>query len=143
MSQRVLIVDDEVEFTEMVKLVLDQIGGFEVREVHDARHAVRVAKEFQPDIILLDVMMPTLDGGDVAHDLKEEATTRNVPVLFITALVASEEVPPGGAIARGEDPRRGVGVELLELAVETIAGQVGDVIADDDLIRARRQGRLF
>jgi CheY-like chemotaxis protein len=99
--KRILIVDDEEGFTSMLKLVFDQIGGYEFRELNDPMTAIEVAKEFQPDVIILDVMMPGMDGGDVASKLREESRTRHIPVLFVTALVGGDEVPPGGIIRNG------------------------------------------
>ena len=101
MRKKVLVVDDEPGFTTMVGLALDQIGGYEMRETNDSTAALAVAREFQPDIILLDVMMPGMDGGDVAAQLRASVETRNVPVLFVTALVGNEEVPPGGLLRNG------------------------------------------
>src|SRR4051812_5997949 len=64
-KRRILIVDDEPDFTFMMGLTLEQTGQFEVRQENDAFQALATAREFLPDLILLDVMMPDMDGGDV------------------------------------------------------------------------------
>ena len=65
-KKRILIVDDEPTFTKMVKLNLEQTGDFEVREEHRATAALATAREFKPHLVLLDVIMPSMDGGDLA-----------------------------------------------------------------------------
>jgi len=98
-KKRILIVDDEASITRLLRLNLEQTGRYEVREenlgakVHDA------AAEFRPDLILLDVMMPDMDGGDVAASLKEDPALRKIPVVFLTAAVKKEELgAPDGKI---------------------------------------------
>ena len=89
--KRILIVDDEQPFTEMLKLNLEQVGKYVACEENDARRALATARQFGPDLILLDVMMPEMDGGDVAAMLATDAEIREVPIIFLTALVSQEE----------------------------------------------------
>ncbi|HSZ57059.1 MAG TPA: response regulator [Tepidisphaeraceae bacterium] len=98
---RILIVDDERDMTLMVRLNLEKLGRFEVREENRAVAALRVAREFKPDVILLDVMMPDMDGGDVLAQLKDDANLKKVPVIFITATVLREEVGSKGGTIGG------------------------------------------
>ena len=98
--KRILIVDDEQPFTEMLKLNLEQVGKYVACEENDARRALATARQFGPDLILLDVMMPEMDGGDVAAMLATDAEIREVPIIFLTALVSQEEVPRGGMTNR-------------------------------------------
>ena len=81
--KRVLVVDDEMTFTSLVKLNLEKTGRFTVREVNDPAEALPAAREFQPDIALLDVIMPGKDGGQVLAELRAEFT--GLPVIFVTA----------------------------------------------------------
>jgi len=81
--KRVLVVDDEVTFTSLVKLNLEKTGQFTVREVNDPLKALTAAREFKPDIALLDVIMPGKDGGQVLAELRAEFT--GLPVIFVTA----------------------------------------------------------
>ena len=68
---RILIVDDEKVTTRLLRMTLEQSGKYEVRAENDSKGVVAAAIEFKPDLILLDVIMPGLDGGDVAVALKE------------------------------------------------------------------------
>jgi DNA-binding response OmpR family regulator len=99
--KRILVVDDEPDMTLMVRLNLQKTGRFEVREENEASNALRSAREFKPDLILLDVMMPDLDGGDVLSLLKDDANLSKVPVIFITATVLKEEVRSKGGTIGG------------------------------------------
>lgn len=100
-KKRILIVDDEASFTRMVKLNLEKTGGFEVREENRATSALATAREFKPDLILLDVVMPTLDGGDVAGQIEKDRHLRGTPVVFLTATVTHREAGPGGRVTSG------------------------------------------
>jgi two-component system, OmpR family, response regulator len=94
MSKRILVIDDEIDFTHMVKMLLQMSGPYQVREVHAARAAVAMAREFQPDIILLDCMMPEIDGGEVASRLEADPETSHIPVIFLTATVDQPQELP-------------------------------------------------
>jgi len=98
-KKRILIVDDEASITRLLRLNLEQTGRYEVREENLGAKAHDVAVEFRPDLILLDVMMPDMDGGDVAASLKENPALRKIPVVFLTAAVKKEELgAPDGKI---------------------------------------------
>jgi CheY-like chemotaxis protein len=89
---RILLIDDEVSFTRLLKLNLEQKGEFEVRVENRSTNAVAVAKEFKPDLMLLDVIMPQLDGGQVAARFKADPALANIPIVFLTATVRKKEV---------------------------------------------------
>jgi DNA-binding response OmpR family regulator len=90
-KKKILIVDDEVNFTKLVKLNLEETGRYEVRTENKGRRAFAVAKEFKPDLILLDIVMPDVQGDDVACQLVNDEVTKNIPILFLTAVVTKEE----------------------------------------------------
>jgi DNA-binding response OmpR family regulator len=100
-QKRILIVDDEPDMTFLVRLNLQKTGRYDVREENASSQALAVARQFKPDLILLDVMMPDLDGGDVLAQLKEDANLRHVPVVFLTATVLKEEVNSNGGTIGG------------------------------------------
>jgi CheY-like chemotaxis protein len=90
--KRVLVVDDEALFTELVSATLDRRGEYVTKAVNDPREAISTAREFQPDVILLDVMMPEMDGGDVSRAIEADPILRSVPVIMLTALICEDEV---------------------------------------------------
>jgi DNA-binding response OmpR family regulator len=90
--RKLLVIDDEASFTRMLKINLETTGSYEVRVENDPRAAVAAALEFRPDLVLLDVMMPGVDGGDVASQLAADTRLSGIPVLFLTATVRHAEV---------------------------------------------------
>ena len=90
--KKVLVVDDEPSITRLLKLNLEKSGAYFVREENLGARCLMAAREFKPDIILLDVMMPDLDGGDVAAQLRAEPLLSKIPIVFLTAGVKKEEV---------------------------------------------------
>ncbi len=91
-KQRILVVDDEPSFTRLVKLNLEQTGLYEVHVENAAGQTFAAARRFKPDLILLDVMMPDMDGGDLASQLRQVPALAKVPIVFLTAAVKKEEV---------------------------------------------------
>ena len=96
--KKILIVDDESGFTRLMKLTLERTGDYRVMEVNDGTLAWLKAREFRPDLVLLDIVMPKIDGGDVAAQLKDDPSLKNVPIVFLTAIVSERETVPGGLI---------------------------------------------
>jgi two-component system OmpR family response regulator len=89
--KRILIVDDESGFTRLLKLTLEKTGGFIVKEQNEGEHALATAREFRPDLILLDIVMPKIDGGDVAARIQGDPSLKHVPIIFLTAIVSNKE----------------------------------------------------
>ncbi len=100
-KKKILLVDDEPKFTRMVRFNLEKTGFYEVKEVNEAKRVVETAEQFKPDLILLDVMMPEMDGGDVDARLKSHPLLKDVPVLFVTAVLARSEVGRQGCSRGG------------------------------------------
>ena len=86
----------------MVKLNLEKTGSFEVRVENRAMAALAAAREFLPDLILLDVIMPNMDGGDVSKQIKRDRLLKGTPVIFLTATVSKRESGDGGLNSGGE-----------------------------------------
>lgn len=91
-KKRILAVDDRASNTRLVKLYLEQTNDYVVREENDAKAALSAAEEFQPHLILLDVMMPGLDGGELAARFQANPKLKAVPIVFPTAAITKEEV---------------------------------------------------
>jgi CheY-like chemotaxis protein len=90
-KKRVLLIDDESGFTRLVKLTLERTGKYEVREENDGDRAWLTARDFRPDIVFLDVVMPKKDGGEVAQQIRTDPLLAKVPIVFMTAIVSQRE----------------------------------------------------
>ncbi|MBU4304108.1 MAG: response regulator [Candidatus Omnitrophica bacterium] len=90
-KKKILIVDDEASFTIMVKLNLEETGRFEVRTENKGLNALAAAKEFCPDLIFLDVIMPDMAGYEIAAQLGLDDATKNIARIFLTATVDQED----------------------------------------------------
>ena len=91
-KKRILLVDDEKSFTNLLKLNLEETGNYEVRVENWAEDACAAAKEFKPDLVLLDIIMPRMPGGNVAAQLKEDPSLKDTPIVFLTAAVRKHQV---------------------------------------------------
>ena len=91
MKKRILVVDDEPDITWMIKLNLEQTGRYEVRTENQGIKAIEAAREFRPDLILLDVMMPGMLGSEIAEQLQADPQLRTIKFVFLTAVVTKEE----------------------------------------------------
>ena len=91
-AKKILVVDDEAGFGRLLKLNLERTGKFEVQTETKGSQALNTARSFKPDLILLDIIMPDMDGSEVANRLKSDPVTRNIPILFLTALVKNKEI---------------------------------------------------
>ncbi|HEY4415677.1 MAG TPA: response regulator [Verrucomicrobiae bacterium] len=100
MVPRILIVDDEGDFIELVKFRLAGLGC-EFLVANDGVHALSQARQFKPDLILLDILLPDLDGLAVCEILKRQPATKKIPVIFMSAL--SPGISKRTAITQAED----------------------------------------
>jgi two-component system, OmpR family, response regulator len=107
-------VDDEPSVTRSLKLNLEYDGEYEVCTENHAANVVDVARVFRPDLILLDVVMPGMDGGEVAARLQEDPQLHNTPIIFVTALVTNEETE-GHEVEEGGHPFLAKPVDIDEL----------------------------
>jgi two-component system, OmpR family, alkaline phosphatase synthesis response regulator PhoP len=96
-EQRILIVDDESAIRLICRVNLES-AGFEAIEAGDGETALAVARSERPDLILLDVMLPGLDGWEVAATLRETPETRDIPIIFLTARTSTTDEVHGHAV---------------------------------------------
>jgi len=89
-KKRILIVDDEPSFTTLTRMNLERANRFEVWAENQSSACVAQARIFQPDLIVLDVVMPGQDGGSVLAELAADETLRKIPVILLTATVTDK-----------------------------------------------------
>jgi len=94
-KRRILIVDNDRDTTHLVKILLERTGRYSVLEENDATNAHQSAQNFRPNLILLDVVMPETDGGEVAAQIQADPELQRTPVIFLTALVTETETKAG------------------------------------------------
>ena len=118
--QRVLLIDDEPDIRLIAELSLAQVGGLEVTLAASGAEGLRLAETCNPDVILLDMMMPEMDGMATLARLRDNPKLRDVPVVFLTAQVAAHDraeylqMGAVGVIAKPFDPMT-LPTELIKL----------------------------
>jgi CheY-like chemotaxis protein len=100
-KKRILLVDDEPFLTSLLRMNLEDTDEYEVREENNSLNALDVIKDFVPDLIILDVMMPDLDGADILFRLKNDQRLKHIVVVFHTATVSRTELTSHGGIISG------------------------------------------
>jgi CheY-like chemotaxis protein len=91
-KKRILLVDDEQSLTTLLKLNLEETGNYDVRVENWPEDALAAAREFRPDLILLDIIMPRLPGGNVAALIAADPDVKDTPIIFLTAAVRRQLV---------------------------------------------------
>ena len=108
---KVLIIDDDADIRSVARLSLSRLGGMDVVEAAGGAEGVRKAQDEQPDVILLDVMMPVMDGSATLAALRAQASTAATPVIFLTAKAMPAEIGrlqtlgAAGILTKPFDPR--------------------------------------
>ena len=121
MSKRVLLVDDEDDIREVAGMSLETVAGWTVLAARSGREGLKIAAEQQPDVILLDVMMPDMDGPSTFRNLQETEATRAIPVIFLTAKAQMRE-------QRGFRELGAQGVISKPFDPLTLADQVSEIL---------------
>jgi CheY-like chemotaxis protein len=97
-KKRILLVDDEKSLTTLLKLNLEETGNYEVRAENWPEDAITAAREFKPDLILLDIIMPRMPGGNIAALIDEDPVLKGTPIVFLTAAVRRHQVEDNDGI---------------------------------------------
>ncbi len=100
-KKRILIVDDEPGITQLLRLNLEKTGHYTVRAENDSEKVLSAAIEFKPDLLMLDVMMPGMSGGEVAGKLRNTRAFKTLPIVFLTAAVKQHEVDARDGVIGG------------------------------------------
>ena len=92
----ILVVDDEIDLLEMIQSIFERAGFFNILTASSGTEALKIWKERQPDMIILDIMMPGIDGLSVLREVRE---TSNIPVLLLTARGEAEDRVSGKTVS--------------------------------------------
>jgi DNA-binding response OmpR family regulator len=90
-TARILVVDDEPEITDIVETFLTE-AGYTVTVENASRRAIAKARDFKPDVVILDIMMPDMDGYQVCQDIKADPTLAGTPIIFLTGKDRSDDM---------------------------------------------------
>ena len=151
MTPRVLIVDDEPDIREIARMSLESVAGWEVLEAADGRTATEIARSERPDAVVLDVMMPDLDGFEVVRRMRFDGV--QVPVLFLTARDTTEDVVRGLTLGGDAYVTKPFSVEQVVAQVHALLRRSGvaataskltlaDLEMDDDAHVVRKAGTV-
>jgi CheY-like chemotaxis protein len=122
-KQRILLVDDDAKLSSLVRIILERVGHYSVREENRSFAAIETALEFRPHLCILDVNMPGKDGGDVATEIRNHPILRETPVIFLTSLCTPNDTGMHGGtrfLSKPVDPKQllsAVKSMMLEMAV--------------------------
>jgi two-component system, OmpR family, response regulator VicR len=100
--RHIVCVEDEPEMIELIQLILNR-RGFEVLGAPGGKEGLKMVRETLPDLVLLDLMMPDMDGWEVYQQMKAEESTRNIPVIIVTAKAQNIDKVLGLHIAKVDD----------------------------------------
>ena len=121
LKRQVLLIDDDVAFTRLVKDLLEESGGYEVRRLHDSSEAENRAKEVKPDVVVADIIMAPRDGAEVLLAFKNDPELSQIPFIIMSAFL-NRRVFPNSPIDFGEHNvlEKPMNLADLELLVEKI-----------------------
>jgi CheY-like chemotaxis protein len=120
--KRILVVDDEPAITRLIKLNLEATGHYAVFTENRGSRAIETARQYQPDLILLDIMMPDMLGSEVAAALQEDATLSHIKVVFLTAMLKKDEARVGEAIGGQRIIAKPLSTDELIKVIEEVLG---------------------
>jgi CheY-like chemotaxis protein len=100
-KKKILVIDDLVGMTHLLKRNLEATNRYIVRTENTAAKSVAAAREFLPDLIILDIMMPDASGDEIAARIKEDNRLNHIPIVFLSAIIKKEEVQSSGGHVGG------------------------------------------
>ena len=101
-NQRILFIEDEPEMIDLIRLILSR-RGYEVQGANGGKEGIELVRREKPDLVLLDLMMPDMDGWEVYQQMKADEATRDIPVIVVTAKAQSIDKVLGLHIAKVDD----------------------------------------
>lgn len=139
-AKRILVVDDEVDVTDLVAYHLTA-KGFKVEAVNDPNRSIGIARSFLPDLVILDVMMPDLNGIQICRMLRADPQLKMVPVIFLTAKAEEDDRVQGFEVGADDYICKPFSVKELTLRVATILRRSQEV--GNDAPKHLHVGEIF
>jgi CheY-like chemotaxis protein len=120
---KILVAEDEADIRELVAFSLENIGGFQVVKARNGAEAVEVARTEIPDLILMDVRMPRMTGVEACAKLKTIPETKDIPVVFLSAMGQEQEIQQGMDVGATEYVLKPFAPDVLMAKVREILGR--------------------
>ena len=128
-KKHILLIDDEESFTHLLRVNLEATGRYEVRVENRGAWGLVAAREFRPDLILLDIVMPDLDGSQLAGQIQEDAHLKGTPIVYLTAIVSRGETHThGGMIGENAFLAKPVSTNEVIACIEKYVGAGGEAL---------------
>jgi len=119
--KKLVMVDDDPELLSIIKSKLEKTERYKVVTTTEGSETVRLAIQESPDLIILDIDMPDMAGGEVANSLSESEYTKDIPILFLSALVSKSDVAKTGGLIGGHHMiSKSMGIENLIIKIESL-----------------------
>ncbi|HAJ56801.1 MAG TPA: hypothetical protein DCL35_03405 [Candidatus Omnitrophica bacterium] len=134
MKKKVLVIDDEADIREIVRIFLID-EGYEVIEAENGQEGILRAQQMQPDLIVLDIMMPGINGFEVAKHLKDDPNTQNIPIVILSVLAQDSQYRQGIMDYISKPFRQEELVNIVRNIFEKVEGKAGKktvLVVDDD-----------
>lgn len=90
MNKKILVIDDESSILTFLEKRLS-CAGYQVKTINNAEEGIKIAEEISPDLIILDILMPGMDGTEAAEKLRQNDSTKNIPIMFLSCLFSSKD----------------------------------------------------
>ena len=116
--KKILIVDDDVAFTKMIKIILERTGRYEVYCENKGSKALMTIRQYSPQLVLLDVNMPDTSGGEILGEIQRQPAMKNLPVIFLTGIISEEEIRAGLTITGRPAIAKPINVDKLISCIE-------------------------
>ncbi len=122
-TKMILCIEDEPEMIDLIRLILSR-RGFEIRGANGGKEGLKIIRNEHPDLVLLDLMMPEMDGWEVYQQMKADEATKNIPVIVVTAKAQSIDKVLGLHIAKVDDYiAKPFSPQELLTSVDTVLGR--------------------
>lgn len=134
MKKKVLVIDDEADIREIVRLYLAD-EGYEVIEAENGHEGILKAQQIKPDLIVLDIMMPGINGFEVAKHLKDDPNTQDIPIIILSVLAHDSQYRQGILDYISKPFRQEELVSIVRKILEKVEGRTGKktvLVVDDD-----------
>ena len=122
---KVLMIDDEEDMCLSVKANLESFGGYEVLMAHNGEQGFQAARAQRPDVILLDILMPGMNGLEVLRQLKQDSATLSIPVLMLTAVDEEQSMREAAGLYDDAYLVKPIQIETLKSKIERVLSSTG------------------